>query len=52
MEEKEIEIDGKKTKIVTKLNPNVIDDNSTRKDLDDTTDLKLVVKEVRNKNES
>lgn len=51
MEEKEIEIDGEKIKIVTKLNPNVLDDNSARKDLDNTTDLELVVKEVSSKNE-
>lgn len=49
MEEKEIELDGEKIKIVTKLPSNVIDDNDTRKDLDDTIDLESVIEEIKSK---
>lgn len=46
MEEKEIEVNGKKIKIVTKLPREYIEDNNLKIFLDDTVDLGEVVSEI------
>ena len=48
MEEKEIEVDGKKIKVVIKLPKEYIEDNSLKILLDDTVDLGEVVSEINN----
>lgn len=50
MEEKEIEVDNEKIKIVTKLSKEYIEDNNLKVFLDDTVDLEEIVSEV-NENE-
>lgn len=50
MEDKEIEVNGEKVKIVTKLPKGYIEDNNLKILLDDTIDLEDVVKEI-SKNE-
>ncbi|MBQ8193275.1 MAG: hypothetical protein IJZ46_04325 [Bacilli bacterium] len=47
MKEKEIEIDGEKVKIVTKLPKECIEDNNLKIYLDDTIDLTEIIKEVK-----
>lgn len=49
MEEKEIEVNGKKIKIVTKLPKEYIDDNNLKIFLDDTIELEKVVSEINEK---
>lgn len=51
MEEKEVIIEGKKTKIVTKLPKEEIEENNLEFYLDSTIDLKEVVEEIKNKND-
>ena len=51
MEEKEIEVNGEKIKIVTKLAKEYIEDNNLKVFLDDTIDLEEVVSEINNKKE-
>jgi len=46
MEEKEIVVKGKKIKIVTKLNPEEIEDNNVIDFLEDTIDLESVVEQI------
>lgn len=46
MEEKEIEVNGEKIKIVTKLPKGYIEDNNLKILLDDTVKLDEVVKEI------
>lgn len=48
MEEKEIEVNGKKIKIATKLPSGYIEDNSLKVLLDDTIDLAELLDEVKN----
>lgn len=50
MEEKEIEVNGKKIKIVTKVPKEYIEDNNLKVFLDDTIDLEEVVSEIKNDN--
>lgn len=45
--EEEIMLDGKKIKIITKLPKEMIEDNNTEIDLEDTIDLEEVVKEIK-----
>lgn len=52
MEEKEIEVNGKKMKIVTKVSKEYIEDNNLKVFLDDTIDLEEVVSEIKNDNVS
>lgn len=47
MEEKEVILNGEKIKIVTKLSKEEIEDNNAKIYLDDTVDLKEVVKEIK-----
>lgn len=49
MEEKEIEVNNKKIKIVTKLPKEYIEDNNLKVFLDDTIDLEKVVSEINAK---
>ena len=51
MEEKEIEVNDKKVKIVIKLPKEYIEDNNLKVFLDDTIDLEEVVSEINNKKE-
>lgn len=46
MEEKEIKVNGKKIKIVTKLPKEYVEDNNLKVFLDDTVDLEEVVSEI------
>jgi len=46
MEEKEIEVNGKKMKVVTKLPKEYVEDNNLKIFLDDTIDLGEVVSEI------
>ena len=46
MEEKEIEVNGKKIKVTTKLPKEYIEDNTLKVFLDNTIDLEEVVKEI------
>ncbi len=46
MEEKEIEVNGEKVMIVTKLAKEYIEDNNLKVFLDDTIDLEEVVSEI------
>lgn len=46
MVEKEIEVNGKKVKIVTELPREYIEDNNLKVFLDDTIDLEEVVSEI------
>lgn len=46
MEEKEIEVNGEKVKIVTKLPKEYIEDNNLKVFLDDTIDLGEVVGKI------
>lgn len=46
MEDKEIEVNSKKIKIVTKLPKEYVEDNNLKILLDDTIDLEKVVSEV------
>ena len=46
MMKEEIILDGKKIKIITKLPKEMIEDNNTEIDLDDTIDLKELVEEI------
>ena len=48
MEEKEIEVNGKKVKIITRLPKEYIEDNNLKIFLDDTIDLGEVVSEIQN----
>lgn len=48
MEEKEIEVNGKKIKVVTKLPKEYIEENSLNLFLEDTIDLEEVVEMVKN----
>lgn len=48
MEEKEIMVNGKKVKVVTKLPKEYIEDNSLKVLLDDTTDLTETLDEIKN----
>lgn len=50
MEEKEIMIDGKEIKVATKIPKGEIEDNSMKLLLDDTVELKDIIKEI-NKDE-
>ncbi len=47
MEDKEIEVNGKKIKVVTKLPNGYIEDNSVKVLLDDTVDLENVISEIK-----
>lgn len=47
MEEKEIEVNGEKVKLVTKLPREYIEDNNLKIFLDDTIDLGEVVSEIK-----
>lgn len=49
MEEKKIEVNGKKIKVVTKLSKEYIEDNNLKVFLDDTVDLEEVVSEINEK---
>ena len=51
MEEKEVTIEGKKKKIITKLPKEEIEDNTLESYLDDTINLEEVVKEITKENE-
>ena len=46
MEEKEIEVNGEKVKVVTKLSKEYTEDNSLKIFLDSTIDLEEVVSEI------
>ena len=46
MEEKEIEVNGKKIKVTIKLPKESIEDNNLKVFLDDTLDLKEVINEI------
>lgn len=48
MEEKEIDVNGEKIKMVYKLSKDYIEDNSLKVFLDDTVDLEEVVSEINN----
>lgn len=50
MEEKEIMIDGKEIKVATKIPKEEIEDNGMKLLLDDTVELKDIIKEI-NKDE-
>ena len=52
MEEKEIEVNGEKIKIVTRLPKEYIEDNNLKVFLDDTIDLEEVVSEINSEKES
>lgn len=47
MKEVEIELDGKKIKVVTKLPEKEIEDNNIKRLLDDTIDLTKVLEEPK-----
>ena len=49
MEEKEIDVNDKKIKIVTKLPKEYIEDNNLKVFLDNTIDLEEVVSKINNK---
>ena len=46
MEEKEIEVNGEKVKVVTKLSKEYTEDNSLKIFLDDTIDMEEVICEI------
>lgn len=48
MEEKEIEVNGRNVKIVTKLPREYIEDNNLKILLDDTIDLEKTIDEIKN----
>lgn len=51
MEDKEIEVNGKKIKVVTKLPKEYIEDNSLNVFLENTVDLEEIVEMVRENDE-
>lgn len=48
MKEKEIEIDGKKIRVITRVQKESIEENNLKIDLDDTIELENIIKEVKN----
>lgn len=47
MEEKEIEVNGKKIKVAIKLPKDYIEDNTLKVFLDNTIDLEKIIKEIK-----
>lgn len=52
MEDVEIEVNGKKIKVTTKLPKDFIEDNSLKVFLDDTIDLKDVIEQIESSDDT